>query len=103
MDIFKYVDEVVDYYETIQYKYKNIAHDLKHMMEEAVCKNSEYTLNISYRVKEPESVREKLIRNSYYRLHTTKEEIVANIQDIIGLRIECKFNDDEAYVYSLML
>ncbi len=33
MDIFKYVDEVVDYYETIQYKYKNIAHDLKHMME----------------------------------------------------------------------
>ena len=103
MDIFKYVDGVVGYYETIQYKYKNIAHDLKHMMEEVVCKNSEYTLNVSYRVKEPESVREKLIRNSYYRLHTTKEEIVANIQDIIGLRVECKFNDDEAYVYSLML
>ena len=103
MDIFKYVDGVVGYYETIQYKYKNIAHDLKHMMEEVVCKNSEYTLNVSYRVKEPESVREKLIRNSYYRLHSTKEEIVANIQDIIGLRVECKFNDDEAYVYSLML
>ena len=103
MDIFKYVDEVVDYYEGIQYKYKNIAHDLKHMMEELIVKNSEYTLNISYRVKESESVREKLVRNSYYRLHTTKEEIVANIQDIIGLRIECKFNDDEQYVYSLML
>lgn len=103
MDIFKYVDEVVEYYDTIQYKYKNIAHDLKHMMEDIIVKNSEYTLNVSYRVKESESVREKLIRNSYYRLHTTKEEIVANIQDIIGLRVECKFNDDEAYVYSLML
>ena len=72
MDIFKYVDEVVNYYEEIQYKYKNIAHDLKHMMEELIVKNSEYTLNISYRVKESESVREKLVRNSYYRLHTTK-------------------------------
>ncbi|MEG1656370.1 MAG: hypothetical protein RR292_02685 [Christensenellaceae bacterium] len=103
MDIFKYVDEVVEFYETIQAKYKHIAHDLKHMMEEIVVKNSEYTLNISYRVKEPQSVREKLIRNSYYRLHTSKEEIVANIQDIIGLRIECKFTDDEKYVYSLMV
>ncbi|MEA4853307.1 MAG: hypothetical protein VB082_03390 [Christensenella sp.] len=103
MDIFKYVDEVVDYYGTVQYKYKNIAHDLKHMLEEVIVKNSEYTLNLSYRVKDLESVREKLIRNSYYRMHTTKEEIVANIQDIIGIRIECKFSEDEQYVYRLML
>lgn len=103
MDIFKYVDEVVDYYETVQYKYKNIAHDLKHMLEDVIVKNSEFTLNVSYRVKELDSVREKLIRNSYYRMHTSKEEIVANIQDIIGIRIECKFNEDEQYVYKLML
>ncbi|MEA5004685.1 MAG: hypothetical protein VB081_14450, partial [Christensenella sp.] len=103
MDIFKYVDEVVGYYETVQYRYKNIAHDLKHMLEDVIVKNSEYTLNISYRVKETDSVREKLIRNSYYRMHTSKEEVVANIQDIIGIRIECKFNEDEQYVYQLML
>jgi len=102
MDIFKYVNDVVAYYEKIEGKYRHVAGELKHMLEKIVVSNSEYTLAVSYRIKEPESVREKLIRNSYYRLHTTKEEIIANVQDIIGLRIECKFTEDEKYVYSLI-
>ncbi len=102
MDIFKYVDEVVEYYQGIQYRYKDLASQLKDMFEAIVVANSEFTLAISCRVKEAESVKEKLIRNSYYRLHTSKEEIVANVQDIVGLRIECKFTEDETYVYSLI-
>jgi len=102
MDIFKYVDDVVSYYEKIVYKYEDIAQEMKKILDDIIVANSEYTLMVSYRVKEPESVREKLIRNSYYRLHTTKEEIIANVQDIIGLRIECKFTEDEKYVYSLI-
>lgn len=103
MDIFKYVDDVVDYYRTTRPQFKEIAKQLKTKLEEIVVSRSEYTLSVSERVKSPDSLREKLIRNSYYRLHTTKEEIVASIQDIIGLRIECKFTEDEAYVYSLFL
>lgn len=102
MDIFKYVDEVVEYYRDIMPKYKEMASDLKAILEEIVVANSEFTLTVTSRVKEPESVKEKLIRNSYYRLHTSKEEVIANIQDIIGLRIECKFTEDEAYVYSII-
>lgn len=103
LDIFRYVDDVVDYYERTRPQYKEIAQTLKEKLEEIVVAKSEYTLTVSSRVKSAESVKEKLIRNSYYRLHTGKEEIVANIQDIIGLRIECKFTEDEAYVYSLFL
>ncbi len=102
MDIFKYVDEVVTFYEGIQQNYVDLAVDLKQMLEEIVVANSEYTLAVTSRVKDTESIREKLIRNSYYRLHTSKEEIIANVQDIIGLRIECKFIEDERYVYSLI-
>ncbi len=102
MDIFKYVDDVVNYYEKIEYKYEEVAQEMKEILEQIVVSNSEYTLAVSYRVKDPESVREKLIRNSYYRLHTSREEIIANVQDIIGLRIECKFTADERYVYSLI-
>lgn len=102
MDIFKYVDDVVNYYEKIIDKYETIAQEIVHGMEEMIVANSEFTLAISHRVKDPESVREKLIRNSYYRLHTSKEEIIANVQDVIGLRIECKFTEDEKYVYNLI-
>ncbi len=101
MDIFKYVDEVVAYYRENINIYKGISKILKEMLEEIIVFNSEYTLAVTTRVKDPKSVREKLIRNSYYRLHTTKKDIVENIQDIIGLRIECKFTEDEKYVYSL--
>ncbi|MBD5560707.1 MAG: hypothetical protein HDQ87_10230 [Clostridia bacterium] len=103
MDIFKYVDDVVDYYRETRPHYKEIARTLQTQLEKIVVAKSEYTLSVTGRVKSAESLREKLIRNSYYRLHTTKEEIVANIQDVIGLRIECKFTEDEAYVYSLFL
>lgn len=102
MDIFKYVNDVVDYYEKIEDKYRKIAVELQKKFEEILMKRSKYALTVSVRVKEPESIREKLIRNSYYRLHTTKEEIIANVQDIIGIRIECKFTEDEKYVYSLI-
>jgi ppGpp synthetase/RelA/SpoT-type nucleotidyltranferase len=71
-------------------------------MEKIVCEKSLYTLTVNYRVKEPASVREKMIKNSYYRIFSSKEESVYNIQDIIGLRIECKFVDDEKYVYDLI-
>lgn len=102
MDIFKYVNDVVAYYEKIVDKYRKIADELQKQLEDILVKRSKYTLSVSVRIKEPESIREKLIRNSYYRLHTTKEEILANVQDIIGLRIECKFTEDEKYVYSLI-
>ena len=75
---------------------------LKSWMEKIVCEKSLYTLTVNYRVKEPASVREKMIKNSYYRIFSSKEESVYNIQDIIGLRIECKFVDDEKYVYDLI-
>lgn len=103
MDIFKYVDEVVDYYGTTRDVYKEVARELRHNLEEMIVQASKYSLTVSSRVKDPDSLREKLIRNSYYRIHTSKEEIIANVQDLIGLRIECKFTEDEAYVYSLFV
>ncbi len=102
MDIINRVDEVVEYYEKVRSSYEDIAQQLKDWMERLIIRNSEYTLSLSYRIKEPDSVREKLIRNSAYRVHTTEEEIIANIQDIIGIKIECKFTEDETYVYHLM-
>ena len=63
---------------------------------------SKYTLNLIYRIKTVESIREKLLRNSYISKYKTDEEVLANFQDLIGFRIECKFIDDEKYVYELL-
>src|SRR5664280_2626615 len=102
LKIFKHIDEIVQYYETIRGGFEGTALELKSWIEKIVCDNSLFTLTVNYRVKEPASLREKMIKNSYYRIYSSKEESVSNIQDIIGLRIECKFVDDEKYVYDLI-
>ncbi len=102
VDIFRYVDEIVDYYTENIDEYYRMAKELKAMVQDIIVKNSDITLNVSYRVKDIESLKEKLIRNSLYRINNAKEEVVANIQDVIGIRIECKFNADEQYVYEIM-
>ena len=102
LKIFKHIDEIVNYYETIRNSYFPIAEEIKTALEEIVCANSLYSLSVLYRIKEAGSVREKMIKNSSYRIFTEKEDTIASFKDIIGLRIECKFIEDESYVFDII-
>ena len=57
------------------------------------------TIGVTYRVKTSDSLKEKIIRNSLYKNHSA-EEIVFEVHDIIGVRIECRFFKDEHELYS---
>lgn len=102
LQIFKFIDEIIEYYEDHKSIFVETAYKLERFFLYEVSPKSKYTLNVGYRIKTSESIREKLIRNNYYRKYSSKEDLLANIQDIIGIRIECKFIDDEAYVFSLL-
>ena len=102
LDVFSYIDQTLELYESKKDIYKLIADEIKEFFETEVFDKSKYTLNMVYRVKSPESIREKLIKNNYFGRYPNIEDILPNIQDILGLRIECKFIDDEHYVYGLL-
>lgn len=57
------------------------------------------TIGVTYRVKTSDSLKEKIIRNSLYKNHTA-DEIVFEVHDIIGVRIECRFFKDEHELYN---
>lgn len=57
-------------------------------------------VNISYRVKSRSSVKEKIVRNNYYLDRMSPEETLFQMQDLIGIRIECRFNKDEVDMYN---
>ena len=80
MKIFKHIDEIVNYYETIRNSYFPIAEEIKTALEEIVCANSLYSLSVLYRIKEAGSVREKMIKNSSYRIFTEKEDTIASLK-----------------------
>lgn len=58
--------------------------------------------NISCRVKSTESLREKILRNHYYKRYPNANELIYNLSDLIGIRIECRFGDDEKKIYRFL-
>lgn len=62
-------------------------------------KEDEKFVNFSARVKEDDSLKEKIIRQNYAKHLKTPEALFAYVSDILGCRIECRFNDDEEVLY----
>lgn len=73
----------------------NLEEDFLEILNSSTC---EFT-NISCRVKSDESLREKILRNSYYKRYDNPNELIYKLSDLIGIRIECKFGDDEKNIY----
>ena len=56
------------------------------------------TIGVTYRIKTRDSLKEKILRNNLYR-DTSPERLVYEMHDIIGVKIECRFFKDEAYLF----
>ena len=102
LEMFKYIDDIIDLYESKRDMFKLITEEIVSFFEDTVFSESRYTLSMASRLKSPDSIREKLLRNNYISKYRDVDTILENFQDLIGLRIECKFIDDEKYVYSLL-
>ena len=61
--------------------------------------NAESLVTITSRVKGEDSLREKILRKRLYKRYTYPEGIFQNLSDLIGLRVECRFLEDEAILY----
>ena len=68
------------------------------ILDESYCDFS----NISCRVKSTESLREKILRNHYYKRYPNTNDLIFKLSDLIGIRIECRFGDDEKKIYRFL-
>ncbi|MDO5037136.1 MAG: hypothetical protein Q4E37_02415 [Tissierellia bacterium] len=59
-------------------------------------------LSINSRIKSSRSFKEKILRNNLYLKHETPEELFYSLPDLIGIRIECRFNKDEEAIFKLI-
>jgi len=56
-------------------------------------------ISVRTRIKSESSLKEKLIRNHYYRDFETPEEAIDNLPDLIGITVQCRFIRNEAELY----
>ena len=76
----------------------NLENSFLEILNESYCDFS----NISCRVKSIESLREKILRNHYYKRYSDPKELIYKLSDLIGIRIECRFGDDEKKIYRFL-
>lgn len=102
LKMFKFIDEVIGVLENSKDVLETASDDLSIFFEQLIIEKNEGYLNVNSRVKTKGSLKEKILRNNYYNKYKTPEELLSNLSDLIGIRLECRFVDDEANIYKII-
>lgn len=97
--------DVLEYIDSASEKLKSVKPQLTKATEKAVryftsCfkKHETEILDVTSRIKQNDSLKEKIIRKDLYKLYPV-DALFSNLSDLIGIRIECRFLTDEVKVY----
>lgn len=102
LEIFDFIDDTIQLVES----YKDILHEGTRELEdffEDMFLGYDNVLNITSRVKSSMSLKEKILRHDFYLKYKSPETLLENLSDLIGVRIECRFIEDEKDVYNKLL
>ena len=102
LEIFDFIDDTIQLVES----HKDILHEGTRELEdffEDMFLGYDNVLNITSRVKSSMSLKEKILRNDFYLKYKSPEKLLENLSDLIGVRIECRFIEDEKDVYEKLL
>ncbi len=99
LKLFGFIEEVLNELKDMDDILKDTGEEIEVFFEKLLNTTNKGYLNINTRVKSEASLKEKIIRNQYYQKYNTKESLFSNVTDIIGIRIECRFVQDEIELY----
>ncbi|WP_051531546.1 GTP pyrophosphokinase [Clostridiisalibacter paucivorans] len=102
LQLFDFIEEVMEYLDSLESEINVVYNEIEEYFKEILKSNSEEVLNINSRVKSPLSLKEKILRNNYYQKYESPEELLLNLSDLIGVRIECRFIEDERKIYEVL-
>lgn len=99
---FDFIEESIDMLTSMSSTLELIGDELEEFFEEILNFKEEEYINIKSRVKSESSLREKIIRNRYLKKYNEAENLIHNLSDLIGVRIECRFIEDENKIYRVL-
>lgn len=102
LKIFDFVDEVIEKLEYIEEDLETASSNLEEHFEDLLENADKGFMNCVSRVKTSLSLREKILRNEYYKKYQKPEDVLENLSDLIGIRIECRFIEDEKSIYKFL-
>ncbi|QUI25279.1 hypothetical protein HZI73_24575 [Vallitalea pronyensis] len=102
LELFGFINDVTNYIENITEDLEEASNVIKIFLKDLFDLSSDGYLNINRRVKSVPSLKEKILRNNAYKEFDSSEDFIANLSDLIGIRIECRFIEDESKIYDVL-
>ena len=99
---FDFIEESIDMLNSMSYTLELIGDELEKYFEGILDYKEEEYINVKSRVKSESSLREKIIRNRYLKKYNEASNLIHNLSDLIGVRIECRFIEDENKIYRVL-
>ncbi len=100
--VFNTIDETLALLEERAQQYEFVRKSIKYKLMDVLFRENRTINDISSRVKSRESLREKIIRNRMYIKYDDAQSILDALSDGIGLKIECRFIDEEHKVFEAL-
>lgn len=101
LQIFDFIEQVTGEVEKLMPQLEKLAREADRFFRREMMESEDY-LNVTTRIKTVESLREKIIRNGYYKHYNSPKALIAELSDLVGVRIECRFVEDEGKLYRLL-
>lgn len=98
LELFKFIDKTLSLIDEDSEELNRVAVELENFFTNSFFIKDHF-LNVNYRIKSPESLKEKILRHNMYMTYKSPEDLVENLSDLIGFRIECRFISDEQKIY----
>lgn len=102
LELFDRIDETTSLLRENREEFQQIRKEVKYILLDILKNENDMIMDISSRIKTENSLREKIIRNRLYMQYETSEDILYSLSDIVGLKIECRFIDEEWRVYKAL-
>lgn len=101
INVFDYVEKAAAKLQDNKDEFNRVAARLTGYLED-LYEDVDEVVAVTYRIKTESSLKEKIVRNALYKQFSA-DRLVYDASDIIGVRIECRFLDDEKLIYERIL
>ncbi|MDX9916565.1 MAG: (p)ppGpp synthetase [Gudongella sp.] len=102
LELFDFIEQTLDIIDSKSEELNKVAGELEKFFNDSLFIKDHF-LNVNYRIKSSESLKEKILRHNFYMKYDTPEDLVEDLSDLIGFRIECRFIEDESKIYQDIL
>lgn len=98
LELFDFIDTTLSLIEDKSDELDRVAGELEKFFNDSLFIKDHF-LNVNYRIKSAESLKEKILRHNFYLKYESPQNLVDNMSDLIGFRIECRFIEDEEKIF----